>query len=321
MATKSRETPAPDNVYETSTSLDQYLGLHYPSSGRAEGVPSILPHADAPSHGLGFPQRVARLLVHLVTTVAPTPAGAASGGNAVGGNDGPTLGRALDVGCAVGGSSFDLARVFERVDAFDYSASFIDAANRMKSMERVTFRVPVEGDICREVVAVHDEGVTPDVAARVNFFVGDACRMKEITVPAGGDDEEGVRVPPLLDSVRGYDGIIMSNLLCRVPDPMACLEALPLLVRPGSVVVILTPFTWLEEFTPRERWLGGYYEKTGTDGDAPQEAARFSRDRLQHEMTRLGFGKIHEEQMPLLIREHQRKYQYCISEATGWRKI
>jgi len=33
-----------------------------------------------------------------------------------------------------------------------------------------------------------------------------------------------------------------------------------------------------------------------------------------------GFEFIHEEQVPLIIREHQRKYQYIISEATGWRK-
>jgi len=37
-------------------------------------------------------------------------------------------------------------------------------------------------------------------------------------------------------------------------------------------------------------------------------------------MDGLGFEKIHDEEMPVIIREHQRKYQYIISEATGWRK-
>jgi len=41
---------------------------------------------------------------------------------------------------------------------------------------------------------------------------------------------------------------------------------------------------------------------------------------LKEIMEGLGFEKIHEEQMPLVIREHQRKYQYIVSEATGWRK-
>ena len=46
----------------------------------------------------------------------------------------------------------------------------------------------------------------------------------------------------------------------------------------------------------------------------------YSKDKLIEIMEGLGFEKIHEEQMPLVIREHQRKYQYIISEATGWRK-
>jgi hypothetical protein len=46
----------------------------------------------------------------------------------------------------------------------------------------------------------------------------------------------------------------------------------------------------------------------------------FSKDKLKEIMESLGFEKIHEEQMPLVIREHQRKYQYIVSEATGWRK-
>ena len=46
----------------------------------------------------------------------------------------------------------------------------------------------------------------------------------------------------------------------------------------------------------------------------------YSKDKLKEIMEGLGFEKIHEEQMPLVIREHQRKYQYIISEATGWRK-
>ena len=46
----------------------------------------------------------------------------------------------------------------------------------------------------------------------------------------------------------------------------------------------------------------------------------YSKDKLKEIMEAYSFEKIHEEQMPLVIREHQRKYQYIISEATGWRK-
>jgi putative 4-mercaptohistidine N1-methyltranferase len=272
-----------NNVYESNASLNMYLGLHYPSSGTTEPRPPILPHEHAPLHGLRFPQRVAELLVRLQPK---------------------TLDRALDIGCAVGGSSFCLAKTFGSVDAFDYSASFITAAQRMKANdETVFFEIPVEADLCDRVRAVHEKGITPEITARVNFFVGDACKIPELV-------EDGQ-----VGGANCYDGVILSNLLCRLPDPFACLEALPPLVKVGGVVVMVTPYSWLEEYTPRDKWMGGFYDNESSG------AAVSSQDVLQQTMERLGFEKIHQEQMPLVIREHQRKYQYIISEATGWRKL
>jgi hypothetical protein len=91
---------------------------------------------------------------------------------------------------------------------------------------------------------------------------------------------------------------------------------LPQLVKVGGVVVMVTPYSWLEEYTPRDKWMGGFYDYNESSG-----AAVSSQDVLQQTMERLGFEKIHQDQMPLVIREHQRKYQYIISEATGWHKL
>lgn len=52
--------PALNQVYESQALLDMYLALHFPASGSAEGVPSMLPHQGAPDHALRFPQRVRR---------------------------------------------------------------------------------------------------------------------------------------------------------------------------------------------------------------------------------------------------------------------
>ena len=67
------------------------------------------------------------------------------------------------------------------------------------------------------------------------------------------------------------------------------------------------------EFMHRSKWLGGFK-------DPVSQEPIYSKDKLKEIMEGLGFEKIHEEQMPLVIREHARKYQYIISEATGWRK-
>jgi hypothetical protein len=99
----------------------------------------------------------------------------------------------------------------------------------------------------------------------------------------------------------------MANLLCRLPNPDACLISVSKLIKPGGVVLLVTPFSWLEEFTSREKWMGGQNGVRGLDV-------------LEVRMNDLGFDKIHDEEVPLTIREHARKYQYIISKATGWRK-
>lgn len=256
-----------------------YLGLHYPTSGGAEGIQPILPHSNSPVHGLRFPQRVASMMILLNPKISNK--------------------RALDMGCAVGGSSFELAKTFDHVDAFDFSKSFVDAAIRMKNLEEVHFKIPVEAELYEEVKAVHEPDITPAILSRVNFFTGDACKLPDLA----------------RDNLIGtYDGVIMSNLLCRLPDPMACLDGLSAIVNKGGVVLLVTPFSWLTEFTPRDKWMGGYHSN---EMKAPIE----SKDILKASMEERGFEKIHEEQMPLVIREHQRKYQYIVSEATGWRKL
>jgi len=274
-----RETDL-ENVYETDSSLHMYLGLHYPNSGSEENVSAIIAHQYAPLHGLGFPQRVAQLMTSLLP-------------------DHSSKSRALDIGCAVGGAAFELAKDFDAVDAFDYSQSFVSSAQRMQNGDTVRFKVPVEADLHEDVVAVHGDGVTEEIRERVNFFQGDACQLSQMRSSG---------------QLLTYDGVIMSNLLCRLPDPKACLDDLPAIVNQDGVVVMVTPFSWLTEFTPRGKWLGGFF-------DPVSSTPIRSKDALKSIMEGNGFEQIHEQEMPLVIREHQRKYQYIVSEASGWQKI
>ena len=49
----------------------------------------------------------------------------------------------------------------------------------------------------------------------------------------------------------------MANLIDRLPCPAKCLEQLPGLLPAGGQLIIATPCTWLEEYTPKAKWLGG----------------------------------------------------------------
>jgi len=112
------------------------------------------------------------------------------------------------------------------------SENFIAAAKKMQNGEELIFDIPIEGDLRERVSVVHESGVDATVMNKVNFFRGDACALSEYA-----DDKQGFGT---------FDGVILANLLCRLPDPVACLNAMPKIVNRGGVVVIVTPFSWLE---------------------------------------------------------------------------
>ena len=73
-----------------------------------------------------------------------------------------------------------------------------------------------------------------------------------------------------------FDGVILANLECRLPDPLSCLNATPKVVHKGGVVVIVTPFDCLEEFTPWSKWL--------IVRDPVSQVTVFSKDKLKEIM-------------------------------------
>jgi putative 4-mercaptohistidine N1-methyltranferase len=192
---------------------------------------------------------------------------------------------ALEVGCAVGGSAFELARSCHRVEASDYSRSFIAAAQKLgREGCHSGFRA-VEGDISIPFQAV----VPPQIdRTRVVFSVQDATRLPE--------------------GIGPYDVVLAANLICRLPDPEAFLSRVGSLVKQGGQLLLTTPFTWLEEYTPRERWIGGL------------DQGLRSEDELSKRLS--GEFRLHRRlDLPFLIREHERKYQLGIALGTSWIRI
>lgn len=60
-----------------------------------------------------------------------------------------------------------------------------------------------------------------------------------------------------------FDAVLAANLLCRLPDPSRFLARAPSLVKQGGVLVLVSPYSWLQAWTPQQSWLGGYYDKVG----------------------------------------------------------
>lgn len=193
----------------------------------------------------------------------------------------PGFGRALDIGCAVGRAAFELARHFDEVTGIDYSDAFIQAACRIRDEGSFPFMLKETGTITRDLVARRPD----QIAGRLNFEQGDAQALR-----------------PDLGS---FDCVLAANLLCRLARPKAFLERLPSLVNPDGQLIITTPNTWLESFTAREFWIGATPE-TGE----PLEALEAI---LRHH-----FELDTSWNMPFLIREHRRKYQWSVAQASRW---
>ena len=248
-----------DALYESPRLLGEYLLLHYGGAGDLCHPSLLLLPAVT---GTPFPVRCVR---ELLDPSLP-PRGA----------------TALELGCSVGAAAFELARSCARVEASDYSSSFIGAANHLKSQGILETLRATEGERSVPFTASIPPGIDPD---RVSFSVQDATALPE--------------------TLGSFDVLLAANLLCRLPDPEALIARLPGLVKPGGQLLLTTPFTWLEEFTPRERWIGGRVEGPSCEEELTRRLSPHFR--------------LHRRiDLPFLIREHERKYQLGIALGTSW---
>jgi len=193
--------------------------------------------------------------------------------------------RALELGCAVGRASFELSTVCSEVVGIDFSQSFIEQAKRLAADREVSFSSTEEGELTREHYYRLEDRFHPE---RVEFEVGDATNLR--------------------CDLGEFDIVLACNLLCRVPDPQAVLRRLTTLVKSGGQLLLTSPYTWMEEYTPRRFWLGGY-QRGG-------EAVR-SLDSLKKALDE-SFTLEEVVDMPFLIREHARKFQWSVSQASLW---
>ena len=243
--------------YETDRLVSDYAEFHY--GDEYLGVPN-------------FPRALARLAIEAM--------------------DGRPARKALDVGCAAGRATFELARHFEHVTGIDFSTSFIRLGFELIERGRLCYTLVEEGELLAWKEHSLAELGLDAVADRVEFFQGDACNLKPV--------------------FTGYDLILAANLIDRLYSPARFLESMHERLNPGGLLLIASPYTWLPEHTKREDWLGGFKKDgenfTTLDGLKALLGKHF---RLVREPL----------SVPFVIRETRRKFQHTLSEVTLWERI
>jgi putative 4-mercaptohistidine N1-methyltranferase len=199
--------------------------------------------------------------------------------------------KALDIGCAVGRASFELAKQFDQVTGIDFSARLINLGVQLQEQGVIRYSIADHGDIRLYKESQLASLGLDEVADKVEFLQGDACNLKS--------------------HFAGYDLILAANLIDRLYDPKLFLGQIHQRLNTGGLLMLASPYTWLEEHTEKEKWLGGY-KKDGenyTTFDALKD--------VLSEHFELVRGP---ESVPFVIRETTRKFQHTLSELTVWQR-
>ncbi|WP_223246890.1 5-histidylcysteine sulfoxide synthase [Sulfuriferula thiophila] len=248
---------APNVYYESDKQLSEYAEFHY--GDEYYGVAN-------------FPKALAQIAIAAMV-------------------DKPAR-KALDLGCATGRATFELARQFDEVVGVDFSARFINLGVQLAQTGSIRYTLVDEGELVSYKTRDLATLGLAEVRNKVQFMQGDACNLKPI--------------------LTGFDLILAANLIDRLYDPAQFLSVVHERLNLGGVLLIASPYTWLEEHTPRQDWVGGYKKDgenfTTLDGLKAMLGEHF----------RLVAAP---QDVPFVIRETRRKFQHTLSEVTLWERV
>ena len=93
-------------------------------------------------------------------------------------------------------------------------------------------------------------------------------------------------------SGNNYDVVLGCNLIDRLPDPSQWIELAKQKVSKDGIIINCSPYTWLEEFTPINKWIGGY-RNSSAENITTQDGLR--------EIFKPEFSEIDSDKLPFVI--------------------
>lgn len=137
----------------------------------------------------------------------------------------------LDLGCAFGRLSLELAKRSRYVIGLDWSIHYIRSALKIVLFnKKVIIRINDIGERCRKA-PLKGFGIK-----NCDFVVGDAQNI------------------PFDDS--SFDFVLCANLVDRVSEPNRMVDEIRRVLKMNGVVAITDAFSWQEEYTPERQFWG-----------------------------------------------------------------
>lgn len=170
------------------------------------------------------------------------------------------------------------------------SQVYILLASTYTIPETLQYIVKTEGDLSENRIVTTP--FSQSARDRCRFVQGDACNMKA--------------------DLSGFDLVLAANLIDRLHDPSLFLTGISKKMNPGGIMVILSPYTWLEAFTPKSNWIGGIR----VNGEAVKTLHGLETILASNGWTRVGAVR----DIPFVIRETSRKFQHSFAQSSIWKR-
>lgn len=199
--------------------------------------------------------------------------------------------KALDLGCATGRASFELAKEFNAVEGVDFSVRFVQVGARLQEEKKISWSSVEEGDIRSTKSTTLESLGYESISDKVSFWQGDACNLKP--------------------NLHSYDLVMATNLIDRLYNPRLFLDTIDTRLNEDGILMITSPYTWQESSINKEFWLGGYVDENGDEV--------YTIDSLKV-LLQEKFELIHTQDLEFVIKETRRKFQHTISQVSIWRK-
>ncbi|WP_425503938.1 5-histidylcysteine sulfoxide synthase [Cerasicoccus frondis] len=200
--------------------------------------------------------------------------------------------HALEIGCKVGRTSFELAAGFQHVLGLDPTARTIRIGVEMVDKGYTQWEIKSEGEIV-DFRQAHLKDIGLDHArSKVEFMQADLSNMKDL--------------------YRGYDLILLNCILERSYDPARFLENVHERINEGGLLVIASTNDWDTAHTQQDKWLGGFKDGTGEN--------QVTIDGIQQALKGNFVSAETAIQIPQVIRRTARTYEHNLVQVSFWRK-
>jgi 2-polyprenyl-3-methyl-5-hydroxy-6-metoxy-1,4-benzoquinol methylase len=146
--------------------------------------------------------------------------------------------KAIEVGCGVGGITFDLLRDFSTVIGIDHQQEYVSFARQLLKGESLQYSLAGEGDHLETIPVTAPVTLADLKNKKIEFRCADP-----MCLPAELNNFEFVFINDVLDKVSSPNSVL------------GRLGGVRGLVKPDGLLMIASSFQWNEEKTPRSLWL------------------------------------------------------------------